>query len=133
MTVIWPRTAFLLTNSTRLFLRLGAEAVEGLDGPGGRVQGRIGIGCASHFLSGFIANIAAVFNVKRLHFRAVGHWHLEPDILLNIDDVRGDVAEGSVLHFGVLLGPLVVHIRRLVVEEGLHRGFLAVVGVQTLD
>ena len=71
--------------------------------------------------------------MKRLHFRAVGYWWLKPHTLLNIDDVGGDITEGSVLHFGVLLGPLFVHIRSLVVEEGLHRGFLTVVGVQALD
>ena len=63
---------------------------------------------------------------------AVGHWCLEPDILLNIDDVRGNITKSSVFHLRVLLLPFIIQIRSLVVEKRLHT-HLAVIRVLTLE
>ena len=63
---------------------------------------------------------------------AVGHWCLEPDILLNIDDVRANVTKSSVFHLRVLLLPFIIQIRSLVVEKRLHT-HLAIIRVLTLE
>ena len=71
-------------------------------------------------------------HLKRLHFMAVGYWCLEPNILLNIDDVRGNVTKGSIFHLRVLLLPFIIQIRSLVVEKRLHT-HLTVIRVLTLE
>ena len=63
---------------------------------------------------------------------AVGHWCLEPDILLNIDNVRGNVTKSSVFHLRVLLLPFIIKIRSFMVEKRLHT-HVAVIRVLTLE
>ena len=87
----------------------------------------------SHFLFAFITNKAALVHLKRLHFRAVGSWCLEPHILLNIDDIGRYVSKSSVFHLGVLLSPFFITVRSLVVIEWVHAHHLAVIGVLTLQ
>ena len=87
----------------------------------------------SHFLFGFITNKAALVHLKRLHFRAVGSWCLEPHILLNIDDIGRYVSKSSVFHLGVLLRPFFITVGSLVVIEWVHAHHLAVIGVLTLQ
>ena len=71
-------------------------------------------------------------HLKRLHFMAVGYWYLESDILLNIDDIRGNVTKSSVFHLGLLLLPFIIKIRSFMVEKRLHT-HVAIIRVLTLE